>query len=91
MLGDLPLISAQHFLGLGNEYWKERGSYAHSTQHGAPADLVRLQRLLHQKGQEEDAVDGEENSILLLSKPNSWTYGNKIPYHEDILPRWEGA
>jgi len=93
MLGDLPLISAQHFLDLGNEYWRERGYFAQSTQWGVPADLVRLQRLLHNKGKDEDVVDGEENSLILSSKHGSWTYGNgnKIPYHEDILPRWEGT
>ena len=101
MLGDLPLITAQHFLDLGNEYWKERGFCAYNVRYGVPADLERLQRLLHQKGQEKDvSYDSDEeeeakriNSIILETKRKfrSWTEDNKIPYHEDILPRWEGT
>jgi len=100
VLGGIPLIRASHFRALGNEYW--RGTEFCSWN--APADLERLQNLLHQKGQEKDVSydsDDEEeeeqriNGIILEAKTKyeyrSWTDDNKIPYHEDILPRWEGA
>ena len=96
MLGDLPLITAQHFLNLGNEYWRERGFGGQDQLWAAPTTLQRLQRLLHHKGQEEDADDGEENNLIVESKYkvssySSWTRDFKIPFHEDILPRWEGT
>ena len=94
MLGDLPLITAQQFSNLGQDYWKERGYSSGLSEWGAPANLERLQRLLHQKGREEDADDEQENRIVLVSKYKgyrNWAIDNKIPYHEDILPRWEGA
>ena len=96
MLGDLPLISAQHFLDLGQEYWSKRGFNAYNVHCGAPADLERLQRLLHQKGQELDSVEGKENNLKVVSKYRTASYirryrNSKIPYHEDILPQWEGT
>jgi len=103
VLGGIPLIRASHFRALGNEYW--RGTEFCSWN--APPDLERLQNLLHEKGQEKDVSkyeydsdDDEEekrriNSIILEAKTKysyrSWTDDNKIPFHEDILPRWEGT
>ena len=98
MLGDLPLITSQHFLDLGIDYWKERGFSGSAREWGAPTNLERLQRLLHQKGQEKDETEeGKENNLIVESKYrtstnyySSWMRDNQIPYHEDILPRWEG-
>ena len=98
MLGDLPLITAQHFQNLGQEYWRERGFSSGLHEWGAPSNLERLQRLLHQKEQEQDVTeeDEQDNKIVLISKYKvsnyrNWTIDSKIPYHEDILPRWQGT
>jgi hypothetical protein len=100
VLGGIPLIRASHFRALGQEYWRGRGV---SSWYTASNNLERLQRLLHEKGQEkdvsyEDSDDEEEeeqriNGIILEAKTKyrSWTEDDKIPYHEDILPRWEGT
>ena len=103
VLGGIPLIRASHFRALGNEYWRETGFSSYSGPH----DLERLQRLLHEKGQEKDVVvfsdvdDDEEeeerriNGMILEAKIKTYggryTENKQIPYHEDILPRWEGA
>ena len=103
VLGGIPLIRAHTFRNLGQEYWRSRGFPSSYT---AANDLERLQRLLHEKGQEKDVSksecdsDEEEeeqriNSIILESKykPYRGDYirNDKIPYHEDILPRWQGT
>jgi len=101
VLGGISLIRASHFRSLGNEYWRGRGV---SSWYTASDNLERLQRLLHQKGQEKDVSydsdDDEEeerriNSIILESKykpyRGDYVENYQIPYHEDILPRWEGT
>jgi len=90
VLGGIPLIRSSHFRDLGQEYWNSTGEF---SMYRAPQDLERLQRLLYQKGQEEDADDEQENRIVLVSKYSRYgrTNYNRIPYHEDILPRWEGV
>ena len=60
---------------------------------GCTGEFRTFTRLLHQKGQEEDADEGKENNLIILSK---YAYygglrNRTIPYHEDILPRWEGT
>lgn len=98
VLGGIPLIRASHFRALGQEYWN---STEFCSWNAAP-DLERLQRLLHEKKQEKDVSydsgDEEEeeqriNGIILEAKTKyrGWTDNNKIPYHEDILPRWQGT
>jgi len=97
VLDGIPLIRASHFRNLGQEYWRGTGF----SSYCGPNDLERLQNLLHEKGQEKDVEydsDDEEekeqriNGIILEAKTKyrSWTEDDKIPYHEDILPRWEG-
>lgn len=91
VLGGIPLIRSSHFRDLGHNYWNGTGEFSF---YRAPQDLERLQRLLHQKGQEKDVTEeGEKNTIVLVSKYTRYgrTNSNKIPYHEDILPRWEGT
>ena len=101
VLGGIPLLRSSHFSALGYEYWNDTGFSSYS----APRDLERLQRLLHEQTKakeqndsddEEEENEEEEKSIVLVSKykPYSyrkWTWNNKIPYHEDILPRWQGT
>ena len=100
VLGGIPLLRASHFRDNWNEDWND----TEFSSWNAPSDLERLQRLLYEqtKGKEQnDSVDDvedeeEENSIVLVSKYQPYRYNkrtrnNKIPYHEDILPRWEGT
>ena len=103
VLGGIPLIRSSHFRNLGQEYWRGRGV---SSWYTASNNLERLQRILHQKGGEKDVSkyeydsDDEEeekriNSIILESKykpyRGDYVENYQIPYHEDILPRWEGT
>jgi len=95
VLGGIPLLRSSHFRNRGLSSWN------------APQDLERLQRLLYEQTKakeqndsdeddEDEENEEEEKSIVLVSKykPYSyrkWTWNNKIPYHEDILPRWQGT
>ena len=90
VLGGIPLIRSSHFRELGQEYWRGTSFSFYS----APHDLERLQRLLHTATEAaKDEGEGKENTIVLVSKYTRYGRINdvKIPYHDDILPRWEGT
>ena len=93
VLGGIPLLRASHFRNCGLSGWN------------APQNLERLQRLLYEQTKAKEQINDpddkeeeneeEEKSIVLVSKYKpytyrKWTRNDKIPYHEDILPRWEG-
>ncbi|KAL7542288.1 hypothetical protein ACHAXR_011638 [Thalassiosira sp. AJA248-18] len=99
MVGDLPLIGASHWqaLGLGYQYWRDRGVAGPWSVNDS---LVHIQRVLHQQGQGD--------SVFWRGRANSWQEGivaltteyicrwspkkqkySAIPYHPDILPHWE--